>query len=210
MWILSWKSNNAVLDVTVFTNIIGKFNIITRILEKCTKTHRVKGWKREYDESIHLQHCRPLVNIRVIRLTLKRPFSKFVLIRRLWRQAKALFVKRARHESRHGRASKQQANLELCVCLGKVCWVFSNSLECIRLSRVLLMVGAGQTGYHGNSSIRWESVACILHYKEDTLNEKNRGMKHWCMSPNWMSILYMWLCDQNNTWLTTFLFNVVG
>ncbi len=61
-----------------------------------------------------------------------------------------------------------------CVCLGKVCGVFSNSLECIRLSLVLLMVGAGQTGCHGNSLICWESIACILHYKEDTLNE----MKH--------------------------------
>ncbi len=61
-----------------------------------------------------------------------------------------------------------------CVCLGKVCGVFSNSLECIRLSLVLLMVGAGQTGCHGNSLICWESIACILHYKEDTLNEKNR------------------------------------
>ncbi len=40
-----------------------------------------------------------------------------------------------------------------CVCLVKVCGVFLNSLECIRLSLVLLMVGAGQTGCHGNSLI---------------------------------------------------------
>lgn len=83
-----------------------------------------------------------------------------------------------------------------CVCLGKVRWGFSNSLECIRLSQVLLMVGRPVA----IATVRFTGKELHIYFitRRTCLTRRMHRWKTVVCVLIELSILYLWLCDSQH------------